>query len=163
MDLIYKIQVNLQLPAEILRSSSFVSKIIHHLKDHVKQFHRNDIFRYIYDNGIEIFDAYNQSAAYRKTRRFYSKINLKKLSDLRIICVSSSNYEVLLFLESEGIKINDNYINEAAKVGNLFLVRYFLENNQIPKDILVSASKSGNTELVKFIIDLGVNINAKDI
>ena len=57
------------------------------------------------------------------------------------------------FLESDGMKINDYLINEAAEIGNLFLVKYFLEKNQIPKDILMSASKSGNIELIKFILE----------
>ena len=72
-----------------------------------------------------------------------------------------SSYEVLLFLESEGMKVNYYHIDEAARIGNLFLIKYFLEKNQIPKDILVSTSDSGNTELVKFILDQeGIDINA---
>ena len=81
-----------------------------------------------------------------------------------LISITSSNYEVFSFLESEGMKTNEYLINEAAKIGNLFLVKYFLENHQIPKDILVFASESGNIELVKFILKQGgIDINAKDI
>ena len=61
------------------------------------------------------------------------------------------------------MKINDYLINEAAKIGNIFIVKYFLENNQIPKDILVFISESGNTELVKFILKQEEIINAKEI
>ena len=53
-------------------------------------------------------------------------------------------------------------INEVSRVGNLFLVKHFLES-QIPKDILVFASESGNAELVKFIFKQeGIDINAKN-
>ena len=49
------------------------------------------------------------------------------------------------------------------KICNKFLIKYFLENNQIPKDILLSASKSGNIELIKFILNQeGIDIKAKD-
>ena len=62
------------------------------------------------------------------------------------------------------MKINDSLINEAAKIGNLFLVKYFLENNQIPNDILASATESRNIELVKFILEQeGIDINVQDI
>ena len=91
-------------------------------------------------------------------------MNLNKLSDLGLISIISSNYEVFSFLEREGMKANDNLINEAAIVGNLFLVKNFLEINPIPKDILVSSSWSVNIELVKFILEQeGIDINVKDI
>ena len=62
------------------------------------------------------------------------------------------------------MKTNDSIINKAAKIGNLYLVKYFFEKNRIPKDVLVSASESGNVELVKFILGQeGIDINAKDI
>ena len=128
------------------------------------QFHRNDIFRYIYDNEIEKIDENNQSASHRETEKSPSEIKLKKLNDLGLISITNNNYEILSFLEGECMKTNDSLINHAAKIGNLFLVKYFLENNQIPKDILVFASESGNIELVKFIFEQeGIDINAKDI
>ena len=62
------------------------------------------------------------------------------------------------------MKTNDFHIDKAAKVGNLFFVKHFLENNQIPEDILFCASESGNIELVKFILKQGgIDINARDI
>ena len=91
-------------------------------------------------------------------------MNHKKLSDLGLTSITSSNYEVFSFLEREGMKINNNLIDEAAKIGNLFLVKYFLKKNQIPKDIIVSASESGNVELVKIILNhRGFDINAENI
>ena len=100
----------------------------------------------------------------KKTVNSPSETKLEKLSDLGLISIINSNYEVLSFLESEGMKINDSHINKAAKVGNIFLVKYFLEKNLIPKDILVSASESVNIELVKFILEQkGIDINARNI
>ena len=108
------------------------------------RFHRNEIFHYIYDNKMEVLEDV-------------------KLSKLVNICVSSSNYELISILEGKGMKIKEIIINEASKIGNLFLVRHFLENNQFPKNILVFASKSGNAELIKFILEQkGINVNAKD-
>ena len=65
-----------------------------------------------------------------------SKMKFKKLSYLGLISIFS-NYDVFSFLERKGMKINNCHINEAAKIGNLFLVEYFLEKNQILNDILV--------------------------
>ena len=122
------------------------------------------LIRYVYDNEIEQFDENNQSAPQGETRISPSETKLKKLNYFKLISITSSNYEVLSFLEREGMKTNDSLISEAAKIGNIFLVKHFLENNQIPKDILVFASELMSFELVKFILDQeGININAKDI
>ena len=62
------------------------------------------------------------------------------------------------------MKINYDLINYATRIDNIFLFKYFLEKNQIPKDILLSASKPINIEIVKFILEQeGIDINAKDI
>ena len=128
------------------------------------EFHRNDIFRYIYDNKIERFSEYNQSTSHKETGNSTTEINHNKLNYLGLISILSSNYEVLSFLENEGMKTNDSLINESAKIGNLFLVKYFLANNRIPKDILLSASESVNNELFQFILEQGgIDINAQDI
>ena len=127
------------------------------------EFHRNDIFQYIYDNKIEPLDEDDQSAPRMKTRSS-SKREHNKLLSLGLLSISSSNYEVLSFFEREGVKANDHLIDEVAKIGNLFLFKYLLENNQIPKYILISASESGNFELVKFILEQGgIDINFKGI
>ena len=105
------------------------------------RFHRNEIFHYIYENKIE----------------------KGKHNDLGKECIFSSNYELLSVLEGKGIRINESMINEAARIGNLFLIKYFLENNQIPTDILFFSAASENTEFFKFIIEQkGIDVNAKD-
>ena len=55
--------------------------------------------RYIYDNKIEQFDKDNQPAPHKETGTSPSEIRLKKLSNLGIISIINSNYEVLSFLE----------------------------------------------------------------
>ena len=103
----------------------------------------SEIFHYLIDDKIEILEE-------------------NELNELWKVCVSSSNYELLSALEGKDLKINKNIINEEAKIGNLFLIKYFLENNQIPKDILQTPTASGNAELVKFILQREkIDINAK--
>ena len=128
------------------------------------RFHRNDIFQYIYDKEIEQFNENNQTDPHVETENYLSEIKFNKLNNLGLISIIISNYEVLSFLEREGMSANDFLIDEAAKTGNLFLVNYFLENHSIPKDILVIASESGNIEVFKFILEQeGIDINSKDI
>ena len=62
------------------------------------------------------------------------------------------------------MKISDILIIKAVKIGKLYLVKYFLVNNQFPKDFLASASESVNNELVRLILEQeGIDINARDI
>ena len=62
------------------------------------------------------------------------------------------------------MKTNDYHADDAAKIGDLSPVKYFLEKNQIPKEILMSASKSVNIELFKFVLgQKEIEISAKDI
>ena len=88
-------------------------------------------------------------------------LHLKLSSGL--ISIISSNYEVFSFLEREGMKINDFIINKGANWQRI-PCQVFFEKNQIPKDILVSASESVNFGHVKFIIEKeGIDINSKYI
>ena len=91
-------------------------------------------------------------------------MKLRQLTNFGLISISSSNYEVYLFLEKEVMETIDYLANEAARIGNILFVKYFFEKNRIPKNILVLVSESGNIELVKLIINQGkININAKEI
>ena len=51
-------------------------------------------------------------------------------------CIEHSNYEILGFLEKEGMEINDSLIKKAESVDNLFLVKYFHKIKPLPKDII---------------------------
>ena len=64
-----------------------------------------------------------------------------QLNDLGLISITIRNFKFFSFLESEGMKTNNFLINDAAKIGNIFVVKYFLEKNQ---DILFSSSESVN-------------------
>ena len=106
------------------------------------KFHQNDIFRYLYENKIE---------------------EIKDLTKLAKKCILYDNYEILSYLEEE-MTIDDNVINESAKSGNIFLVKHYIEGNQVPKDIFVYAAASRNIELVKYILEQNdIDINIKDI
>ena len=59
-----------------------------------------------------------------------------------------NNYELLLFLREEGMQAEDIIINEAARIGNIFLVIYFFAENSIPKEILVTQH---NLEILSFL------------
>ena len=105
---------------------------------------QNDIFHYFYDRDPGIFDESHYSHFYK-------------------ICVKHHNYDLLFFLERKCVKINEHIINKAAAIGDLFLVKHFLESNQIPPNILVYATESKNIELFNFIFSKeGIDINAKN-
>ena len=113
------------------------------------RFHRNDIFRNIY---------------YKEMQFSTSEIKLKKLRELGLLCLLFNNYEVFSFLEGEGMKINDYHFYEAAKIGNIFLLKYFCEKSQIPEGILVFAAETVNIEVLQFILEQkGIDINARNI
>ena len=107
------------------------------------EFHRNDIFYYLYNNRIA---------------------EIEDVTVLSNKCVEFNNYEILMFLEEEGLEIDHNsVIIESAKMGNLFIVKHFLESYRAPKEILIEAAKSRNIELISFILGKdGIDINAKD-
>ena len=107
------------------------------------EFHRNDIFYYFYENKI---------------------IEIKNLTPLGILCIKYNNYEIFSFLEKEGMKINDDIINQISKNGNTFLINNFIKKNQIPNDTIVYACISGNIEIVKLLLEQKeIDINVKDI
>ena len=108
------------------------------------RFHHNEIFQYLYDNKLE-------------------KIDGNKLINIFKVCVTNSNYEVLSYLEGNGIKTNENIFKESSRIGNLFLFKHFLSSIRIPMDILIYSSVSGNVELIDFVLEQkGIDINAKD-
>ena len=62
------------------------------------------------------------------------------------------------------MKINSKIIEEAAKIGNLYLLKHFLKNNRMPKGALPKSVESGNIEVVQYILEQeGVDINSKDV
>ena len=72
-------------------------------------FHRNKIFLSFInkdDNKIEVVEE-------------------SQLSYFEEICITSSNYELFSILEGKGMKINQNMINEAVKIGNIFPFQVF--------------------------------------
>ena len=78
-------------------------------------------------------------------------------------CIRHSNYELLGYLEKEGMKIDYSIIESTTITGNLLLFQYY-NTKLFLKDNLFSSIKSGNFELVKYILQQkGIDINAKDI
>ena len=109
------------------------------------EFHRNDIFYYLYENKI---------------------IEFKNISKLGEECIRYSNYELLSYLKKEGIEIDYSLIEASTISGNLPLYIYFHTSNtkRFPINNLFSSIKLGNYELVKYILGRErININAKDI
>ena len=107
------------------------------------EFHRNDIFYYLYENKIIQFN------------------NLTRLGEE---CIRYDNYEILEYLEKEGMKIDISIIKTLTIAGNLPLFKYFHNAKRSLKDSLFLSVKSGNFELVKYILEQeGIDINAKDI
>ena len=107
------------------------------------EFHRDDVFHYLYENR---------------------PIEIKDLTELGIKCIEYNNYEILEFLEDEGMKVNDKIIGQSACFGNIYLLKHFLANHEIPKDILLYAVTSGNIEIVEYILDQNVvDINAINV
>ena len=107
------------------------------------EFHRNDIFYYFYDKKI---------------------IENNDIKKLGIKCIKYNNYEIFSYLEKEGMKINDEIINQISENGNTFLINDFIQKNQIPYNIIVYACISGNIEIVKILLEQkDIDIDAKDI
>ena len=59
------------------------------------------------------------------------------------------------------MKINFSIIYESTINGNLLLLKYLYDVEEFPKDILFLSVRSGNFELVKYILRKGIDINAK--
>ena len=106
------------------------------------EFHRNEIFYYLYENKIIEFNDFT------------------KLGEE---CIEHSNYEVLEYLENEGMKIDSSIIETSTITGNLLLFKYY--NIKIfLQDNLFSSIESDNFELLKYILKQeGIDINSKDI
>ena len=107
------------------------------------QFHQNDIFYYYYDKKIE---------------------KIKDLTILGTQCIKFYNFKILQFLIFEGLKITDKIINKLARYGNIFLLVLLKKECIFPKNILLSAVKSKNFEIVNLILNNEkININEKYI
>ena len=68
------------------------------------EFHRNDIFYYLYENKI---------------------IEVNDFTKLGEECIEHSNYELLGYLEKEGMEIDSSIIEASVITGNLLLFKYF--------------------------------------
>ena len=78
--------------------------------------------------------------------------------------MANSNYEILSFLEEEGMEINEDIIYKSAEIGDLFLFKHFTERKQPPKDILLSSLMHDNVELVKYVLEnLKFDVNARNV
>ena len=92
------------------------------------EFHRNEIFRYFYEDKI---------------------IEKKDLTQLGEQCIHFSNYELLEYLEQEGMKIDKSAVTRSMSVGNFFLLKHFHQDKNAPKNVLFEL---GNPELVKYFL-----------
>ena len=107
------------------------------------EFHRNDIFHYLYENKI---------------------IEFKDFTKLGEQCIQCNNYELLGYLEKEGMEINYSIIEASTKIGNFPLVKYFVGIKIYTKYDLFLSVESGNFELVKYILERKrIDINFKDV
>ena len=106
------------------------------------EFHQNDVFHYLYENEI---------------------VEIGDLAELGRKCIIYNNFELLSFLEERGMKITENVIMDSARIGNLFLTKFFLQEYPLPNCILGLSTKSGNIELVKYILEQqGIDVNEKN-
>ena len=90
-------------------------------------------------------------------------IEFKNLTKLGEECIRSSNYELLGYLEKEGMEIDYSIIEATIITGNLLLLKYY-NTKRFLKYKFFSSVKSGNFELVRYIIkQKEIKVNAKDI
>ena len=70
---------------------------------------------------------------------------------------------IFSFLEKEGMKVDEILLKQSVRIGNMYFFKYLSKKIQIPKDMLLKSVISMNTEIVKYFVENGANINMKDI
>jgi ankyrin repeat protein len=82
------------------------------------------------------------------------------------ICIQyaclTGHLEIVKHLVSQGLVLTDQLFEVSLKSGNLDLLIYFIENGICTKDfndLLILATKNLSLKFIKFLVELGANIN----